>query len=122
MPRGVSAIPRIEVDLTAVATNTTWVGPVRGAGRPEATQMLERAMDMFAAESGMDPAGVRRRNFVPADAACAHTTAVGTTYDIGDYAGALELALERAGYEQLRRDQEQRRSQRAVRQLGIGLS
>jgi carbon-monoxide dehydrogenase large subunit len=122
MSSGVYAIPKIEVDVTAVVTNTTCIGPVRGAGRPEATQMLERAMDMFAVEIGMDPADVRRRNFVPTDAEWPHTTAVGTTYDIGDYAGALELALQHADYEQLRRDQEQRRDEGAVRQLGIGLS
>ena len=122
MASGVYAIGKIEIDITAVVTNTTSTGAVRGAGRPEATQMLERAMDMFAAEIEMDPADVRRRNFIPTDAEWPYTTAVGTRYDIGDYAGALELALEHAGYEQLRRDQQQRRSEGAVRQLGIGLS
>ncbi len=122
MSSGVYAIPKIEIDVTAVVTNTTWIGPVRGAGRPEATQMLERAMDMFAAETGLDPAEVRRRSFIPTDAEWPYTTAVGTRYDIGDYAGALELALEHAGYDQLRREQEQRRADGAVRQLGIGLS
>jgi carbon-monoxide dehydrogenase large subunit len=120
MSSGVYAIPKIEIDVTAVVTNTTWVGPVRGAGRPEATQMLERAMDMFAAE--IDPADVRRRNFIPTDAEWPYTTAVGTSYDIGDYAGALELALEHAGYEQLRREQEQRRADGGALQLGIGMS
>jgi carbon-monoxide dehydrogenase large subunit len=122
MSSGVYAIPKIEIEVTAVVTNTTWIGPVRGAGRPEATQMLERAMDMFAGEIGIDPADVRRRNFIPTDAEWPYTTAAGTKYDIGDYAGALELALQTADYEQLRRDQEQRRSEGAVRQLGIGLS
>src|SRR5436305_13840890 len=56
MSTGVYAIPKIEADVTAVVTNTTSTGPVRGAGRPEATQMLERAMDVFAAEVGLDPA------------------------------------------------------------------
>ena len=68
MSSGVYAIPKIEVDVTSVVTNTTPIGPVRGAGRPEATQMLERAIDMFAAETGLDPAEVRRRNFIATDA------------------------------------------------------
>lgn len=122
MSSGVYAIPKIEIDVKAVVTNTTWIGPVRGAGRPEATQMLERAMDMFAAELELDPADVRRRNFISTDVEWPYTTAVGTRYDIGDYAGALELVLEHADYQQLRRDQEQRRAEQAIRQLGIGLS
>jgi carbon-monoxide dehydrogenase large subunit len=122
MSSGVYAIPKIEIDVTAVATNTTPVGPVRGAGRPEATQMLERAMDMFAAEIGMDPADIRRRNFIPAAASWPYTTASGTRYDIGDYPRALELVLDAADYAGLRRAQEQRRSEGAARQLGIGLS
>ena len=71
--------------------------------------MIERAIDMFAAELGLDPAEVRRRNFISADA-FPFTTAAGTTYDVGDYAGALELALEQAGYDELRREQAQRRA------------
>ena len=68
MSSGVYDIPKIEVDVTAVVSNTTPIGPVRGAGRPEATQMIERAMDMFAAEAGLDPAEMRRRNFIANDA------------------------------------------------------
>ena len=90
MASGVYAIPKIEFDVTAVATNTTPVGAFRGAGRPEATQAIERAMDIFAAEIGMDPAEVRRRNFIPHDA-FPYTTASGATYDIGDYERALDL-------------------------------
>ncbi len=122
MCSGVYTIPKIETDVTAAVTNTTWIGPVRGAGRPEATQMVERAMDMFAAEIGMDPADVRRRNLIPADAEWPYTTAAGARYDIGNYARALDLVLEAADYAQLRRDQEQRRRDGAVRQLGIGMS
>jgi carbon-monoxide dehydrogenase large subunit len=121
MASGVYDIPKIEVDITAVVTNTTPTGPVRGAGRPEASQMLERAIDTFAAETGLDPAEVRRRNFIAADA-FPFTTAVGTKYDIGDYAGALDRALEQAGYEDLRREQEQRRHNGSRLLLGIGLS
>jgi aerobic carbon-monoxide dehydrogenase large subunit len=121
MASGVYAIPKIEVDITAVVTNSTPTGPVRGAGRPEASQMIERAIDMFAAETGLDPAEVRRRNFIAADA-FPFETAVGTKYDVGDYAGALERALEQAGYDELRREQEQRRRDGSRLLLGIGLS
>jgi carbon-monoxide dehydrogenase large subunit len=117
MASGVYAIPKIEIDVTAVVTNSTPTGPVRGAGRPEASQMLERAIDMFAAEISLDPAELRRRNFIAADA-FPFTTASGAHYDCGDYAGALE----QADYADLRRQQEERRREGAVRQLGIGIS
>ncbi|MBV8997605.1 MAG: xanthine dehydrogenase family protein, partial [Solirubrobacterales bacterium] len=121
MSSGVYRIPKIEAKIRAVATNTTPTGPVRGAGRPEATQMLERAIDLLAAELSLDPAEVRRRNFIPNDA-FPYTTASGAHYDIGDYGGALELALESAGYEELRREQASRRQNGSTTQLGIGLS
>jgi aerobic carbon-monoxide dehydrogenase large subunit len=121
MASGVYAIPKIELDVTAVATNTTPVGPFRGAGRPEATQAIERAIDTFAAELGLDPAIVRRRNFISPDA-FPYTTASGATYDTGDYAAALDLVLEGAGYQALREEQLRRREAGGARQLGIGLS
>ncbi len=68
MASGVYAIPKIETEFTCVVTNTTPIGPFRGAGRPEATQAIERAMDLFADEIGLDPAEVRRRNLFAADA------------------------------------------------------
>jgi carbon-monoxide dehydrogenase large subunit len=122
MSSGVYKIPKIETDIRAVVTNTTSTGPVRGAGRPEATQMLERAMDLLAAEVSVDPAEIRRRNFIPNNS-FPYTTASGAHYDIGDYGGALSLALESADYEGLRREQASRRKNgTAARQLGIGLS
>ena len=121
MSSGVYDIPKIEVDVTSVVSNSTPIGPVRGAGRPEASQMIERAIDMFAAEAGIDPAELRRRNFIANDKFPA-TTAAGATYDIGDYAGALERALEQAGYEELRREQAQRRANGSTTLLGIGIS
>jgi carbon-monoxide dehydrogenase large subunit len=121
MASGVYRIPKIETYITAVVTNSTPTGAVRGAGRPEATQALERAMDIFAAELSLDPAEVRRRNLIPSDA-FPFTTAVGALYDCGDYERALDLALERAGYEELRVEQARRRHNGAPRQLGIGLS
>jgi carbon-monoxide dehydrogenase large subunit len=121
MASGVYRIPKIETNVRAVVTNTTPVGPVRGAGRPEATQMIERAMDQLAGELSLDPAEVRRRNFIPNDA-FPYTTASGANYDIGDFGGALDLVLESAGYEDLRREQSRRRENGGTRQLGIGLS
>jgi aerobic carbon-monoxide dehydrogenase large subunit len=121
MSSGVYAIPKIEAEVTAVVSNSTPTGPVRGAGRPEATQMIERAVDMFAAEAGIDPAELRRRNFIANDAFPVQTAA-GARYDIGDYAGALDRALEQAGYEELRREQAQRRADGSTMQLGIGIS
>ena len=121
MASGVYAIPKIEVQAHAVLTNTTPVGPFRGAGRPEATQAIERAVDLFAAEIGLDPTEVRRKNFVSRDA-FPFTTASGATYDSGDYEGALDRALEAAGYAGLREEQRRRRADGSTRQLGIGVS
>jgi carbon-monoxide dehydrogenase large subunit len=121
MASGVYAIPRIAFDYVAVVTNTTPIGAFRGAGRPEACQAIERAMDMFAAELGMDPAEVRRRNFIARDA-FPLTTASGAPYDSGDYEGALDLALQSAGYAELRAEQRRRREAGDTRRLGIGLA
>src|SRR5712691_8027802 len=121
MAPGPYAIPRAEAVATSVVTNTTPVGAYRGAGRPEATAAVERAMDLFAAEAGLDPAEVRRQNLLPRFTE-PHTTAFGAVYDSGDYATALEAALIAAGYEDLRREQAKRRADGDVIQLGIGLS
>ena len=121
MSSGVYAIPKIEADTVSVVTNTTPIGPFRGAGRPEATQAIERAMDLFAVEVGLDPAEVRRRNLISADA-FPYTTASGAGYDCGDYERALDLALEHAGYAALREEQRRRRESGDPRALGIGVS
>jgi carbon-monoxide dehydrogenase large subunit len=121
MSSGVYAIPRIEFEGCAVVTNTTPVTAFRGAGRPEACQAIERAIDVFAAEAGLDPVEVRRRNFIPKDS-FPHTTASHATYDSGDYEGALDLALEASGYEELRAEQARRRERGGAKQLGIGVS
>jgi carbon-monoxide dehydrogenase large subunit len=120
MVDGVYAIPKVEFSSRSVVTNTTPTVAYRGAGRPEATAAIERAVDLFAAEIGVDPAEVRRRNLIPKDA-FPHTTSVGTTYDIGDYERALDLALDAAGYEDLRAEQRRRREAGDTVQLGIGL-
>jgi aerobic carbon-monoxide dehydrogenase large subunit len=121
MASGVYAIPKISVEVRSVLTNTTPVAAVRGAGRPEATQAVERAVDVLAAELSLDPAEVRRRNFIANDAFPV-TTAAGANYDIGDYGGALDRALEAAGYDRLREEQAQRRCSESPKQLGIGIS
>lgn len=121
MASAVYAIPNIEVRTTSVVTNTTPTVAYRGAGRPEATAAAERAMDMFAAEIGMDPAEVRRKNLIPAFSE-PHTTAIGQTYDVGDYEGALDKALAAADYPALRAEQQRRRAAGDRVQLGIGVS
>jgi carbon-monoxide dehydrogenase large subunit len=121
MASGVYRIPRIEVAWRCVATNTAPVAAYRGAGRPEATAMVERAVDLLAARLRLDPAELRRRNLIPARA-MPYTTATGARYDSGDYAAAMDRVLEAAGYDELRAEQAGRRERGEVRQLGIGLS
>ena len=121
MAPGPYAIPRAEAIATTVVTTTTPVGAYRGAGRPEATAALERAMDLFAAEAGADPAQVRRINLLPPFTE-PHQTAFGALYDSGDYVAGLDRVLDAAGYEELRREQAERRARGDVVQLGIGLA
>ena len=121
MASGVYRIPRIEVAWRCVATNTAPVAAYRGAGRPEATALVERAVDLLAARLRLDPAELRRRNLIPARA-MPYTTATGARYDSGDYAAAMDRVLEAAGYDELRAEQAGRRERGEVRQLGIGLS
>jgi aerobic carbon-monoxide dehydrogenase large subunit len=121
MASGVYAIPKIEAETVSVVTNTTPTGPFRGAGRPEAAQAIERAMDLFAAEIESDPAELRRRNLFRSEA-FPLTTASGARYDSGDYERALDLALETAGYHKLREEQKRRRESGDSRALGIGVS
>lgn len=120
MTAGPYLIPEIEFTSRSVVTNTTPTHAYRGAGRPEATFTLERLMDMLAAELDMDPTEVRRRNFIPPDA-FPHVTAAGERYDSGRYADALALALDTAGYDELRADQHRRRESGDRLQLGIGI-
>jgi carbon-monoxide dehydrogenase large subunit len=114
-------IAHVEVGYRVVVTNTTPIAAYRGAGRPEATAAVERAMDLFAAEIGMDPAEVRRKNLVPADK-FPHQTPCGAHYDSGDYIGALDKVLSGAGYPGLRAEQARRRERGDVVQLGIGVA
>ena len=121
MAEGVYRIPVIRYEAAAVVTNTTPMGAFRGAGRPEAAELLERMMDLAAAELGVDPVELRRRNLRPAFSEPV-TTAVGTTYDTGDYAAPLDKALELAGYDALRAEQAARRARGDALQLGIGVA
>ena len=114
-------IPHVQTAFRVVVTNTTPISAYRGAGRPEATAAIERAMDLFAAGIGMDPAEVRRRNLIPPDA-FPHTTPGGAVYDSGDYVVALDKVLAAAGYPGLRDEQARRRRSGDPVQLGIGLA
>jgi aerobic carbon-monoxide dehydrogenase large subunit len=121
MASGPYAFPRAEAVGRSVVTTTTPVGAYRGAGRPEATAAVERAIDLFAAEIGMDPGQVRRRNLLPAFTE-PYQTSFGALYDSGDYVAALDRALAAAGYDELRQEQADRRARGGPTALGIGLS
>jgi carbon-monoxide dehydrogenase large subunit len=118
---GVYDVPKVRFQGTTVVTNTTPVGAYRGAGRPEATQLIERVLDVAADQLGIDPAEIRRRNFLDPDA-FPLTTPTGGGYDSGEYAKALDAALIAAGYDDLRAEQARRREAGESVQLGIGVS
>jgi aerobic carbon-monoxide dehydrogenase large subunit len=121
MAPGVYDIPVVQAGYRVAVTNTTPVHAYRGAGRPEAAAAIERAVDIFAAAIGMDPADVRRRNFID-KGSFPFRTPTGALYDSGNYEQALDQVLEAAGYQQLRRQQRELRLGNGTRQLGIGLS
>jgi len=118
---GVYDIPKVRFQGTTVVTNTTPIGAYRGAGRPEATQLIERVMDVAADRLGIDPAELRRRNFLD-PASFPLTTTSGGAYDSGEYAKALDAALQASGYKELREEQARRRKSADRVQLGIGVS
>jgi len=107
-------------EFSGVLTNATPTDAYRGAGRPEATYVLERLVDAFARRIGMDPAEVRRKNLVPRFTE-ARPAISGLSVDSGDYHATFDRALEMVGYEDLRREQAERRDRGDVKQLGIGL-
>src|SRR5947199_8078112 len=119
MLSGCYKIPAIQINVTGVFTNKMATDAYRGAGRPEATYVGERAADLVAAELQLDPVEVRRRNF-PAPEEFPFQTATGLFYDSGNYEGALAKALENAGYEKLREEQKAARDE--GRLVGIGVS
>jgi aerobic carbon-monoxide dehydrogenase large subunit len=112
-------IPNYSVTFTGVFTHTTPTDAYRGAGRPEATYVLERTMDALAAELEMDPIELRRKNFVKQ---FPHTMASGLTIDSGDYEATLDRLLEHLDLGAIRAEQSARRSNGAVKQIGVGFS
>jgi len=121
MYHGSYDIPAYSFTCTGVFTSKTPTDAYRGAGRPEATYAIERAMDALAEQVGVDPAEVRRRNFISPDA-FPYTSGAGLVFDSGNYDAALDRALEIVGYDDRRREQRDRRAAGSTKHLGIGLS
>ncbi|HUJ66982.1 MAG TPA: xanthine dehydrogenase family protein molybdopterin-binding subunit [Acidimicrobiales bacterium] len=118
---GVYDVGAYSLSCTGVFTHKTPTDAYRGAGRPEATYAIERAMDLLAQQVGVDPAEIRRRNFIGADK-FPYSSVAGLVYDSGDYRQALDKCLDLAGYTDLRAEQERRRQSGDPRQLGLGIS
>ena len=118
MLSGVYDIPNIREVVHGVFTNTTPTDAYRGAGRPEATFMIERLVDLLAQKLKMDPAELRKKNFI-APFTEGHTVATGITYDTGNYAGAFDKALKMADYSGLRKKQAEARKKGEY--LGVGI-
>ena len=118
---GVYDFERADFSANSVVTNTVPVGAYRGAGRPEAAAAVERMVELFAAEVGMDPAEVRRKNFVNPDA-FPFTTPTGANMDSGRYDDALQAVMDHVDYPGLRAEQEQRRNDSSAKLLGLGWS
>ncbi len=121
MSHGTYAFPAIEFDIAVAVTNTTPVGAYRGAGRPEATALLERLVDQAAHELDIDPIRLRELNLL-GDDVFPFTTLTGNTYDSGQYLLPLRTASQAVGYDDLRREQAERRERGDIRQLGIGVA
>jgi carbon-monoxide dehydrogenase large subunit len=119
MASGCYKTAAIKAEITGVYTNKTSVDAYRGAGRPEAAYYLERIMDVIADELGMDPAEVRRKNFIP-PSAFPYSTPTGQVYDSGDYEITLDRVLELADMQQLRAEQVKARDE--GRYIGIGFA
>jgi aerobic carbon-monoxide dehydrogenase large subunit len=121
MASGPYDIGHVETANRVVVTNTTPISAYRGAGRPEATAAVERAVDLFAAAVGVDPAEVRRINLVPPDK-FPYASGGGAVYDTGEYVKVLDQVLAAAGYAELRAEQARRRERGDTVQLGLGLA
>ncbi|HST88457.1 MAG TPA: xanthine dehydrogenase family protein molybdopterin-binding subunit [Ktedonobacterales bacterium] len=116
---GAYTIPNAQIEVIGAMTNTTPTSAYRGAGRPEASYLIERMVDRLAGELGMDPVELRRKNLIPADA-FPYTSATGLVYDSGNYQAALDKALAMVGYDSFRQEQRQQRQQ--GKYVGIGFS
>jgi carbon-monoxide dehydrogenase large subunit len=121
--QGLYTTPKINVDVTAVFTNTTPVDAYRGAGRPEATYLLERLIDLAALEMGTDPAALRLKNFIPPFDGInqpGYQTQVALQYDSGNYEGVLNKGLAMLGYDDFRKKQQESAGNGKL--LGVGFS
>jgi aerobic carbon-monoxide dehydrogenase large subunit len=118
---GVYDVPAYHFECTGVFTNRTPTDAYRGAGRPEATYAIERAMDALAREVGVDSVEIRRRNYIAPDK-FPYTSIAGLTYDSGDYQTSLDRALELVGYDERRAEQQRRREEGDAKHLGIGVA
>ena len=121
--QGLYTTPKVNVDVKGVFTHTNAVDAYRGAGRPEATYLLERLLDLGALEMDMDPTELRRKNFIPAFDGVeqeGYQTQVALQYDSGNYEPVLDRALEMVGYENFRKEQAAAASSNKI--LGIGFS
>lgn len=121
MSNGTYRFPAIQFDVAVAVTNTTPMGAYRGAGRPEATALLERLVDHAAHELAIDPIELRKRNFLPRDG-FPFETLTGVTYDTGDYETPLDAAARAIGYDELRAEQAARRERGDRLALGIGVA
>ena len=118
---GVYDVPAYHFECTGVFTTKTPTDAYRGAGRPEATYAVERAMEALARAVGVDSVEIRRRNYIPPDK-FPYDSSAGLTYDSGDYEPTLDRALELIGYEERRAEQQRRRDAGDTKHLGIGLA
>ena len=116
---GAYDIPVVHLEADIVFTNKAPTDAYRGAGRPEATYVIERSMDLVARELGKDPAEIRRMNFVQPDQ-FPYKSPAGAVYDSGNYEAALDKALQMADYQGLRAEQAQKRAEGKL--MGIGIS
>ena len=118
---GVYDVPLYSLTCTGVFTTMTPTDAYRGAGRPEATYAIERSMDRLASQMGIDPAELRRRNFIGKEQ-FPYTAMTGLVYDSGDHDGAMTLALQMADYDAVRAEQAERRASGSTKHLGIGIA
>ena len=121
MATGTYAIDRVAFSAQTLLTNTVPLSAFRGAGRPEAAAAIERMVELFAAEAGIDSLEVRRRNHISPDR-FPHKTPTGADLDCGEYTAALDLVLRTAGYDELRAEQRRRRDLGDTRLMGIGVA
>jgi carbon-monoxide dehydrogenase large subunit len=122
MAAGCYKIPKVAISWRNVVTNTTPVAAYRGAGRPEASYLIERIIDLVADQSGIDPVEVRRRNFVPANEFPYATHSPLAVYDSGNYPAAMDTLLSLFDYEGLKAEQARRRETPGAKLIGIGFS